>query len=641
MASSSLSPAVTIKEIDLTTTVSAVSSSNGAIAGEFEWGPVLDVTAVSSEAALVNRFGKPNDSTFSNFFVAADFLAYSSNLSVVRIDTTAAVNAVATGTAIKIRNQNDYDLNNSGGANAVGMAAAKYPGSKGNSLSVAFADAATFSRSMAGTIAVTADSNVLTGTSTSFLQELEIGSYVELVVSGTRYTKKVTQISSDVLAQVDSVYPATGTGITGTAKWQYYQLFSAAPVDSNKAVANGATGDGLHIVVVDTNGKFSGSKNTVLERFENVSKASDGMRYDGTSGFYKTVLNSSAYVWWMDHPVSSQVTLTGLEFGAATATGAYKNFKKPVTLLLTSGVDGFGATTGDSQTAFSIFSNSEKYDISLIMSGKANATLAQYIISSVAEPRMDCVAFVSPVDPISGDPIIGDTAEAIEKLKDFRTSVSASSSYGFMDSGYKYRYDKYNDVYRWVPMNGDMAGLCARTDYVAEAWYSPAGLNRGQLKNVTKLAINPDKTMRDSLFAVGINPVVTFPGQGTVLFGDKTMLLRPSAFDAINVRRLFILIEKAISLFSKSFLFELNTPLNRQLFAAKISSYLRDIQGREGIIEFFVDVGDSVNTAEVIDANELRANIFIKPSRSIRTIQLNFIATSTGASFSEVQVVNG
>jgi phage tail sheath protein FI len=207
-----------------------------------------------------------------------------------------------------------------------------------------------------------------------------------------------------------------------------------------------------------------------------------------------------------------------------------------------------------------------------------------------------------------------------------------------MDTGYKYQYDKYNDVFRWVPLNADIAGLCARTDYLADPWVSPAGLNRGQIKNVVKLAVNPNKAQRDELFKIGVNPVVSFPGQGVVLFGDKTLSSRPSAFDAINVRRLFITIEKAIATASKFFLFELNTDLTRQLFAGMVVPYLRDVQGRQGITDFLVDVSTQVNTPEVIDSNELRANIFIKPSRSIRTIQLNFIATRTGASFTELEV---
>lgn len=634
-----LSPEVQVREIDLTITTPGVATSTGAFVGEFTWGPVNDVTQVSNEAVLVSRFGKPTDTNFASFFSAKNFLDYSNNLMLVRVSTAGQLNAVSTGSAVKIGNQTTYDTSYAAGEASVGMFAAKYPGELGNSLKVSMADSTTYSRTLTGTVTVTSASNVVTGVTTAFTDELTVGSYITVTISGTDYKKQVTQIDSATSLLVDSNYTASGTSLTAVGEWEYADQFNAAPVDSNKALDMGASKDGLHIVVVDEDGRLSGVPGTVLERFDNVSKASDAFRFDGTSGYYKTVLNNnSSYVWWMDHPDTADITAVGTDFGAAiVASTQFDTLKKPVSRSLSGGADGAAATTGELQTAYDLFKNVEQIDISLIFTGKVVTDVARYVIQNVAEYRKDAIAFVSPVDT-SGDPIIGDTAESLEKIIAYYNTINVNSSYGICDSGFKYQYDKYNDVYRWIPLNADVAGLCARTDSVAEPWYSPAGLNRGQIRNVTRLAYNPDKAARDELFKRNINPVVSFPGEGTVLFGDKTMLRRPSAFDAINVRRLFITLEKAIAQASKYYLFEQNTELTRQLFAGTISPLLRDVKGRQGITDFYVDVGPTVNTADTIDNNELRANIFIKPVRSIRFISLSFIATRTSASFTEIEL---
>lgn len=636
MAAFSISPAVGFKETDLTTIIPAVATATGAFVGTFAWGPVMDVTSISDEGTLVTRFGKPNNNTFASFFSAANFLAYSNALRVIRADASGLVNAVASGTAVKIKNQDDYDAAYANGEGAVGMFAAKYPGAMGNSLKVSIADAATFSRTLTGTVSISTGSAVITGDATAFDTELAVGEWVSITTGGVTYLKQVVTITSATSVTMDSTFTATATGATAIARWEYYNLFDGAPVDSNRALESGASGDGLHMVIVDEDALFTGTKGFVLARYDNVSKASNGMRYDGTSGYYKNVLNSSNYVWWMDHPLTGALSGSGLEWGTVTTTGTYKSLKTSLTYSLVGGVDDYTVTDGNLQLAWDIFANAEKHDISLLFTGKVSTTVSAYVINNIASVRMDCIAFVSPNE--NGAPIIGDTSESIEKIINFRNALNLSSSYGVMDTGYKYQYDKYNDVYRWIPLNADIAGVCAFTDIAADPWFSPGGLNRGQIKSVTKLAVNPTKPQRDDLFKVGINPVVSFPGQGTVLFGDKTLLSRPSAFDAINVRRLFIVLEKAIATASKYFLFELNNDLTRQLFAGMLNPYLRNIQGRQGITDFLVDVGPSVNTAEVIDSQELRANIFIKPARSIRTIMLNFVAVRQGASFTELEV---
>jgi phage tail sheath protein FI len=292
-------------------------------------------------------------------------------------------------------------------------------------------------------------------------------------------------------------------------------------------------------------------------------------------------------------------------------------------------------TDGQLQTAWEIYSDDGQYDISLLPLGKVSAATASFVINSIAETRLDCVVFVSPQNNTSGDIIIGSGSTATDAMIAYRNALP-STSYAVMDSGFKYQYDRYNDKYRWVPLNGDTAGLCARTDFTNDPWFSPGGLNRGQVKNVVKLAVNPNKTDRDELYKAGINPVVTFPGQGTVLFGDKTLLTKPSAFDRINVRRLFIVLEKAIATAAKYQLFEFNDGFTRAQFKNLVEPFLRDVQGRRGVTEFLVKCDESNNTGEVVDRNEFVADIFIKPNRSINFITLSFVAARSSVNFNEL-----
>ena len=564
-----LSPGVLVVEKDFSAIVPAVSTSTGAYAGVFQWGPVLFPVTVSSENVLVERFGKPNDSTFDSFFTAANFLSYTNTLRVVRVDTEGQKNAVATGTAVKIKNADDYELNYSSGEAAVGEFAAKYPGTLGNSIAVAVADSATYST------------------------------------------------------------------------WDYKDLFGSAPGTSAYAAAQGSNSanDEMHIVVVDEDGAWTGTPGTVLEKFAFVSKASDAKRVDGSNNYYKTVINNtSKYIWWMDHTTTLSEAV-GTAWGTAvTASGGvgYKVLSTDLFKSLAGGADDFSATDGELEAGFGIFADAETYDVSLIPLGNVSAGVANYVISNVAESRLDCVVFVSPRNTTDGSPITNQNAAPIEDILDYKNAVNISSSYAVIDTGCKYQYDRYNDVYRWVPLNGDIAGLCARTDYTTDPWFSPGGMNRGQIKNCIRLAVNPNKTDRDELYRNGVNPVVTFPGEGTVLFGDKTMLAKPSAFDRINVRRLFIVLEKAIATAAKFQLFEFNDSFTRAQFKNLVEPFLRDVQGRRGVIDFRVVCDDTNNTGEVIDRNEFVADIYIKPSRSINFITLNFIAARTSVSFEEI-----
>jgi phage tail sheath protein FI len=279
-----------------------------------------------------------------------------------------------------------------------------------------------------------------------------------------------------------------------------------------------------------------------------------------------------------------------------------------------------------------LFSNKELIDISLVLAGGSSANVQQYIIDNVANSRKDCVAFISP--PSSA--VVNNAGNEVTSIQSYLTSLARSSSYVVADSGWKYMYDKYNNVYRYVPLNGDIAGLCVNTDTVRDPWYSPAGFNRGQIKNAIKLAFNPNKTQRDVLYAAGVNPVVSFPGQGIVLFGDKTLQSKPSAFDRINVRRLFIVLEKAISQAAQFSLFEFNDEFTRAQFVALVTPFLRDVQGRRGIYDFRVVCDTTNNTPQVIDSNQFVGDIYIKPARSINFIQLNFVAVGTGVDFTTI-----
>ena len=414
------------------------------------------------------------------------------------------------------------------------------------------------------------------------------------------------------------------------AAWAYKDSFDSAPGTSSYAASVGGSSDEMHIVVIDTNGAWTGGAGTILEKYAFVSKASDARKSDGTNNYYKNVINSnSRYLWWTDHPLGLTT------WGTAASGVAFENLTTARTISLVGGVDDFAATPANYQEGFALFANDELYDIALIPTGRVTAATVTYVINNIAEVRKDCIVFASPIDVSDASIITATGSTGANKITAFRDALP-STSYAVLDSGYKYQYDRYNDAYRYVPLNGDIAGLCARTDYTNDPWFSPGGMNRGQVKNVVKLAFNPSKVERDTLYKKGVNPVVAFPGQGTVLFGDKTLLAAPSAFDRINVRRLFIVLEKSVATAAKFQLFEFNDGFTRAQFKNLIEPFLRDVQGRRGITDFRVKCDDTNNTGEVIDRNEFVADIFIKPNRSINFITLNFVAARSSISFNEV-----
>ena len=410
--------------------------------------------------------------------------------------------------------------------------------------------------------------------------------------------------------------------------WAYASQFSAVPNTSPYVANRGGANDEVHIVVVDEDGLWTGAAGTILEKYPFVSKARDAKDDSGNSNYYKDVVqNRSQYIWWLSHPTNLGA---GTAWGSTANVSAFKLFSSNSSNSLSGGVVGT-VSTANVTSGWDNFRNAESVDISLLVTGQSNSTVASYVISNIAESRKDCVAFISPEKA----DVVDNAGNEVTDIRAFRNGLT-SSSYAVLDSGYKYQYDKYSDVYRWVPLNGDIAGLCVRTDNERDPWFSPGGMNRGVIKNVIKLSWNPTKANRDDLYQVGVNPVVSFPGEGTVLFGDKTLLSKPSAFDRINVRRLFIVLEKAISRAARFSLFEYNDQFTRAQFVALVEPFLRDVQGRRGITDFRVVCDDTNNTAEIIDRNEFVGDIYIKPARSINFIQLNFVAVRTGVSFNEV-----
>jgi hypothetical protein len=422
------------------------------------------------------------------------------------------------------------------------------------------------------------------------------------VGSGTGHTVTPVTTYKSNLTFTTKYTGATAYASTFTTQWGDANLFDSSP----------AAG-GVHIVVRDVDGEISGTAGTVLERWENVSTTAGSTKYDGSTNFIVDVLEQGS-AWIAVSPAQSVLIKNGTFSSGVTLTGG------------DDGEDETEVSIGALAAGYDLYVDASDVDISFVIQGKARGTtLANYIIDNICEVRRDCVAFISPeLTDTTVDAIIG------------FTSTLSSSTYAVVDSGYKYQYDKYADVYRWIPLNGDIAGLCARTDDVRDPWFSPAGYNRGNVKNVVKLLVNPSKTQRDLLYKNSINPVITQPGQGTVLFGDKTFTSTVSAFDRINVRRLFIVLEKTIGTAAKSTIFEFNDDFTRAQFKNLVEPFLRDVQGRRGIYDFRVVCDETNNTSQVIDANQFVGDIYIKPARSINFIQLNFVAVRSGVEFSEI-----
>jgi phage tail sheath protein FI len=657
-----VSPGVLVTEKDLTNVIPAVSTSIGAIGVVAEKGPMDEITTVSSEDEYVRVFGKPDAKTFEYFFSATNFLQYGNALRVVRA-VTGNLNATDNGAGLQIKNTTHYLDNYSSGQGSVGNWAAREAGTAGNNLKVSMCTNSTAYQSSLGGSNLVNDATAEIGDTTITVDAgtgVQVGDVLEFgdisgnftaAPSGNYY--KVTAINTHVLT-ISRFDPATGKTSSGGLRhgvannahvkrhWEYYFNFSNAPTTTDDISNAGGSNDELHVAVIDEDGGITGTAGSILETFEGMSQASDAKDASGNSNFYVDVIyRTGQFVYWMDH--ESTLSTAGLTKTGRTFDNASTATLTVYSTSLSGGTDDNEPTLGEMALAYDKFADVETVDINFLIAGPSQGggasaadatgdTHATKVID-IAEARKDVVAFISPAraDVVNvSDPI----AQTVN-VKAFADGL-ASSSYAVIDSGYKYQYDKYNDVYRYVPLCSDIAGLCARTDTVADPHFSPAGFSRGQIRGAVKLAFNPNQTQRDDLYKARVNPVVTFPGQGTVLFGDKTAQSKPSAFDRINVRRLFITMEKAISTASKFQLFEFNDEFTRAQFRNLVEPFLRDIQGRRGLTDFSVICDETNNTGEVIDRNEFVADIFVKPNRSINFIKLNFIATRSGVAFSEV-----
>lgn len=567
----------------------------------------------------------------------------------------------------------DYDANT--------IMTARYPGDMGNSLRVAVCGNTTgFQSSLAlnsntygntsshvnfivnsNTATATllgADNTAVSTYSTQLITDLNVGDQIQVGNSSIGYqTMKISSVGTPNTSTSNSTYGqatvvisfednyrlSTNVTFLGTDSvsntltryWEFYNLVESAPALSDYQInfGNNSVGsDEMHVVVVDEGGKFTGVPGTVLEVYKSVSRATDSQNSDGSTNFYKNVINQTSKYIYLINNISGASSNTAENLTASTLDVQSFNFHYGA-----NGPDETNIPMGDLARAYDKFGAETGTDISLILTGKSPDTglgfqLANYLIDNIAEARRDCVVFISPPKAT----VVNNAGDEATDVVAFFDSVR-SSSYCFFDSGYKYQYDKYNDIFRWIPLNGDIAGLAARTDQTNDPWWSIAGLNRGQIKNVAQLAYSPRKTDRDNLYKKRVNPVITLPGQGTVLYGDKTGLTKSSAFNRINVRRLFIVLEKAITAAAQYTLFEFNDEFTRSQFKNMVIPYLRDVKGRRGLNRFDVKCDSDNNTAQVINNNGFVGDIYLDPARSINDVTLNFIATPAGVSFTEIE----
>ena len=660
-----MSPGVQVKEKDLTASIRSEPTSIGAFAGIFNWGPMNEVITVSDETQLVDIFGKPDAVNADWWFSAANFLAYANTLRVVRAEQTGSKNACVSGSAILIPNTTSWQVGDgtngpfSAGQANVGEWAARFPGALGNSLKVSACwNAAGYSKATgagAGATGVVASGGSAGTTTVTFgtgeganWSAGDLMSFPTVAAEKGQQYEVVSVSTETVTIKRYPVVNAVGFVTTiaastvATKKWQYYDQFSGAPGTSDyvKAAQGGVTTgvDEMHIIIIDEDGDMTGTPGTILEKFERVSKASDAVTASGDNNFYVDVLyRHSNYIYWMDYPAGAT------DWGTAAAgAGPYATPTGDgvATASLANGAPATNVAPTNAQlaTANDLFKDPDTVDFNLLIAGPASvnggtSTVHAIDLIDLVEQRKDSVVFLSPYK----DAVVNVVNSYTQSLNTTNWADSLpSTSYAVIDSGYKKMYDKYNDVFRWVPLNADIAGCCARTDAVEDPWWSPAGLNRGQIRGAVELAHNPTQVERDDLYRNKVNPVVTYPGEGTVLWCDKTALVQNSAFSRINVRRLFITIEEAIAIAARTVLFEFNDVFTREQFVGMVNPYLRDVTARRGITDFLVVCDETNNTGQVIDNNEFRADIYVKPARSINYITLTFVATRTDIAFSEV-----
>jgi len=634
------SPGVQIVEKDASAVTPGASTTVGGTVGVFQWGPVMVPMLISGEDNLVSIFGKPDDSTFGAFFSASNFLSYTSSLWVVRAATTNK-NSTSNAAGLLIKNIDSYDDSYSSGQGSVGTFAARYPGSIGDSIQVSIADSGTFAtweykdqfQSAPGTsdfaeskgglndeihIIVVDVGGKFTGTPGTTLEKYEFLSKGSDAVSYqglSNYYANVLRNQSQYVYWMDHALGGNnwGSSVLGTT----FDIL----VDDNVATSIDVTAATTTANVATLTFAAQASKPFVVGQSITVAGITP-IEYNGVVIVTECTTTTVKYALVGTPSV-------GTVFGSVADTTVIATYD--FTYPLGGGVDDNAPTVAELELGWDLLANSETYDISLFFVGNADTVLSKYVVDNIAEVRKDAVVFISAVAP-TGGPIFSTSATKEADATTFKTAIG-NSTYTVIDSGYKYMYDKYNDKYRWLALNSDIAGLCAKVDQNQDTWFSPAGLTKGQIRGAIKLSWNPNQAQRDVLYKLSINPVVSFTGQGTLLYGDKTATLKPSAFDRINVRRLFLVLEKSIARSARYNLFELNDAITRLQFVASVEPFLRDVQGRRGIAAFKVICDESNNTAQVVQTNNFVGTILIRPVYSISFITLNFTAVGASVSF--------
>ena len=661
MASTLLSPGVEIQERDLTLgSIETVEVNVGAIAGAFSKGPVLTPVRISTEAQLIEIFGEPAEGNATSWWTAASFLQYGGVLDVVRVSTsgqlTASDDSVTSPYLLSIPTKDVYEASYYSATANPFKWAARDPGVESNAIKVGVIDkGADVTLTLDGALGTTTVGTLVQTTSGN-----AGGAKSGYIYEWDAATNKVSLISSDTWTTTDQIENGvTDLNVTAQVEWYDQQevftglkwsSIAPRPGTSPYVADRGGANDEMHIAVWDSTGAITGKPNTLLEKHTYLSKSNNSKTSSGSVNYYPTViLDKSSYIYWGSHEtvvydVSANQGATGGNIAGTNNAGnasteTFDLFAAPKTYTFQKGAETLSATSGEIITGLQEFADTETLDIDYLLMGPGDAsskTNTQAIASqvlSICALRKDCVGFLSPY---RGD-VVGVTSSTTQtnNVVSFYSNM-ASTSFGVFDNGWKYIYDRFADKYRYVPLNGDVAGLCASVTANGTPWFSPAGLNRGAIRGAVKLAYSPTKTERDTLYQKRINPVTSLPGQGIVLFGDKTALASPSAFDRINVRRLFNVIEKTIGNAAKGVLFELNDEFTRNNFKNVVEPFLRGIQAERGITDFLVVCDTTNNTGAIIDANEFKADFYIKPARSINFITLTFVATRTGVSFEEV-----
>jgi len=646
-----ISPGIVIKERDLTTAVvTNAQSITGAFATTFARGPVGEITTIGSQSDLLNVFGKPSTANAEDWFVASEFLNYGGRLAVVRAET--GTNSANTGSnaSLNVRNSADWQ----GGLGSGETFVAKNPGTWGNALRVIIADRGP---DQIITLATVPASALIAGGAVTFNLSGGTSVTAEVVSYAAQVLTIVLDDPSVLISTADELEDGgTDVAISSVADWWSntsvggVALSAIGPRPGTSAYASDRSikYDELHVAIVDSTGGISGTAGTVIERLTYLSKLTDGKGSENQATFYKSAINAGSQYIYTGSTLVGAIAPSSTDGGDVWSQASGDAGVSMFTLAgatstdLANGVDDYSYSAGEIDTAYEVFSETEESNVDFVLMGGSMATETDTkakagSVMAVAQNRKDCIAFLSPH---KGNQVASSGGALTRSLQKTNTinffNTLASTSYAVFDSGYKYMYDRFNDLYRWIPCNGDVAGLCVSTSATLEDWFSPAGTNRGGLRNAVKMAFNPTQSDRDELYQSRINPIVSLPGTGTILFGDKTALASPSAFDRINVRRLFLAIQKRAEGLAKGVLFEQNDATTRVGFASALNSFMAEIQARRGVTDFLVVCDDTNNTSSVVDRNEFVAEIYIKPTRSINYVTVTLTATKSGVSFSEV-----